>query len=166
MDKYLLFVIAVAIAIPLFLRDKNPVMASTELIVNSSVQRVWEIITDLNNWSAWNSDIESMHVQGEIGPGTVFVWKAGGMTIESTIMEFEPETRIAWKGKTFGITAYHVWTFLDKGNQTLIYTNEKFTGLLAWLLPGTMRKVIKKALIHGTEALKKAAEKDSSTKVT
>lgn len=161
MYKYLLFAIIVISALFLLFRDKHAVVASAEIVAKSSMQRVWEIITDLRNWSNWNTDIESMHVEGDTGLGTVFVWKAGGMTIESTITDFQPNTRIVWKGKTLGIDAYHVWEFSDKGDYTHIYTEEKFTGILPWLLPGTMRKEIDKALKHGVEALKKAAEKES-----
>lgn len=151
-----------AIVLFLLFRDKEPVMASAEIVANAPIEKVWDIETDLNNWDEWNSDIESMVVNGEIGTGTEFVWKAGGITIESTITEYEPHTRIAWKGKTFGINASHLWNFANKGDSTHIYTEEKFTGILPWLMPGTMRSQIDKALKHGVQALKSAAEKENS----
>lgn len=136
-------------------------MASAEIVANAPIQKVWQIETDFANWSDWNSDIESMDVKGDIGVGTVFVWKAGGITIESTITEYQPNTRIAWKGKTFGIDAYHVWNFTDNGDSTHISTEEEFTGILPWFLPGTMRGKIDNALKHGVQVLKNAAENTS-----
>jgi len=160
-NKYILISLVIAVALFLLLRDKKPVVASAEIVANAPIQKVWEIETDLYNWSDWNSDIESMEVKGDIGLGTVFVWKAGGITIESIITEYEPYTRIAWKGKIFGIDAYHVWKFTDRGDSTHISTEEKFSGILHWLLPGTMRVKIDKALKHGVEVLKNAAENKS-----
>ena len=164
MYKYIIFFLILVIVLFFVLRDKKPVMASAEIVANAPIQRVWEIQTDLDSWSSWNPDIESMQVSGELGVGTVFVWKAGGLTIESTVTEFKPNTRIAWKGKTLGTNAYHVWKFADDGNSTHIYTEEKFTGLLPWLMPGTMRNEIDKALKHGVKVLKQAAEQPSTEK--
>ena len=164
MYKYLFAALAIAIAMFLMLRDKKPVIASAEMTANSPIERVWKIQTDINNWASWNSDIEKTQVKGEIGVGTVFIWKASGITIESTITEYQANSRIAWKGKTLGVDAYHVWMFSKSGNATHIYTEEKFTEILPWLMRGTMRNEIDKALRHGVEALKKTAEQQSPSK--
>ena len=161
MYKYIVISFVLAVVLFLWLRDKKPVASSAEIVANAPIQRVWDIETDLNRWGEWNSDIESMEVRGSIGKGTVFVWKAGGISIESTITEFEPNTKIAWKGKTIGIDAYHEWKFTRRGDSTYIYTEEKFTGVLPWLMPGTMRNQIDKALKHGVQVLKKAAEQEN-----
>lgn len=100
-----------------------------------------------------------MQVTRDIGLGTKFIWKAGGITIESEITEYQPSSRIAWKGKTFGINANHVWQFTKTESGTRVYTEEKFTGFLAWLMPGTMRNQIDKALTHGVNVLKQVSEK-------
>lgn len=155
---YGLIAIAAIITLYWILRDKGPVFASAEGIVNSPVDKVWAIQTDFKGWSRWNSDIESMSVNNPIGIGTVFIWKAGGITIESTITEFEPPSRIAWKGKTLGIEASHVWVFEPRGDATYVRTEESFSGILPLLIPGTMREQLSKALNHGVEVLKKASE--------
>jgi hypothetical protein len=123
---------------------------------------VWKLQSGISQWKQWNSDIESMQIHGEVGVGTEFVWKSGGVTITSKIAEFVPEKRIAWHGKTFGITAYHIWEFTQTPSGVLVRTEETFTGVLSWLLPGTMRTQIAKALEHGVEVLKSEAEKEKS----
>ena len=158
-SKYIFIAIALVILLFVLLRDKKPVSASSEMTINAPIQKVWKIQTDLAHWRDWNADIEKMEVKGEIGKGTVFIWRAGGITIDSTITEYKPNRIIAWKGKTIGIDAYHVWRFDDKGDKTHVYTEETFTGILPWLLPGTMRNEIDKALKHGVKVLKIAAEK-------
>lgn len=162
--KYIIIFILIAVCLFLIFRDKKAVKANAEIMANADIERVWGIETDLKNWSAWNADIQSMKVNGDMGIGTVFVWKAGGISIESTITEYEPPFRIAWKGKTLGINAYHVWSFSQAGDFTHIYTEEKFTGILPWLLPGTMRSEIDKALKHGVQVLKEAAENKTADK--
>lgn len=158
MHMYLFVILIAAIALYLIFRDRQPVFASAEAVINAPIGKVWKIQTDLKDWSRWNPDIESMQVNGAIGVGAVFIWKAGGITIESTITEFHPNSRIAWKGKATGVDACHVWVFKEMGNATHVYTEETFTGIVPWVIPGTMRKEIDKALHHGIEVLKKAAE--------
>ncbi|PKY12250.1 hypothetical protein B1757_00005 [Acidithiobacillus marinus] len=142
-----------------FLRDTSaPVWASVEIDINAPVETVWKLQTDIANWGQWNSDIEEMHIHGPVEPGTEFVWKTSGMTIHSKITDVSENRRIAWIGETIGIKAVHKWEFQGAGGVTHVYTEETFTGPLAWLLPGTMRKAIHDALWHGVSALKSISE--------
>lgn len=159
MFRYIIIALVLSVVLYFVMRDKAPVAASAEGVIHAPLQKVWETQTDLAGWKDWNKDIESMTVSGKVGLGTVFVWKAGGITIESKITEYVPNKRIAWQGKTTGIDAYHVWEFTKVGADVRVHTEEKFTGFLAWLLPGTMRNQIAKALDHGVEVLKAEAEK-------
>ena len=160
MYKYILVGLILSAILFIAFRDKNPVFASAEIMINAPIEKVWKIQTNLSEWKSWNSDIQSMQVIGEVGSGTKFIWKAGGITIESEIIEYQPNSKIAWKGKTFGINAHHVWQFTKTEDGTRVYTEEKFTGFLAWLMPGTMRNQIEKALTHGVNVLKQVSEND------
>ena len=163
MFKYVILAIVVAcIIIFLLLRDKKPVSANAEIFIQASLDRVWLIQTNISKWKSWNSDIESMNVVGDVGLGTTFKWEAGGVNIESKIIEFIPKQKIAWEGKAFGISAYHIWSFSEEDAKVRVYTEERFSGTLAWLLPGTMRNQISKALNHGVLVLKQEAEKEST----
>jgi hypothetical protein len=163
MYKYLISTIFVAgTVIFLLIRDKKPVSASAETFIQASLERVWNIQSNISEWKNWNSDIESMNVDGEVGIGTIFRWKTGGITIESKISEFVPEQRIAWEGRTFGINAYHIWEFSEGKTGVHVYTQERFTGIFAWFLPGTMRNQILKALNHGVLVLKQEAERENA----
>ena len=163
MFKYvILAIVVVCIIIFLLLRDKKPVSANAEIFIQAPLDRVWIILTDIQKWKNWNSDIESMNVIGDVELGTTFIWKAGGVTIESEITELIPKQKIAWKGKTTGISAYHIWNFSEEEKNVRVYTEERFSGILAWLLPGTMRNQISKALKHGVLVLKQEAEKEST----
>ena len=159
MAKYFVMAVVLAGVLYLVFRDKDPVAASAEGAIHAPLDKVWKIQTDIAGWKNWNQDIESMEVGDNVGLGSEFTWKAGGITIESKITEFVPNKRIAWKGKTFGIDAYHIWEFTESESGVKVHTEEKFTGPLAWLLPGTMRDQISKALNHGIKVLKLEAEK-------
>lgn len=159
MIKYIAVILIITFVTFLILRDKQAVSASAEAVIMAPIEKIWNLHTNVAEWNNWNNEIESMQVDGSVGLGTTFIWKAGGITIESTIAEYAPLHKIAWNGKTLGITAYHVWTFTETEAGVRVHTEERFTGFLAWLLPGTMRSQIEKALTHGVSALKTTAEK-------
>jgi hypothetical protein len=161
MLKYILAGLAVLVVIGLLMRDtSSPVKASAEIDINAPLDKVWGLQTDFALWKEWNADIEEMTVNGPVAAGTEFVWKAGGMTIHSTIQDVVDRRHIIWTGKTFGTDAIHKWEFTSVNGVTHVYTEEEFTGVLPWLLPGTMREMLQQALQHGVQVLKVAAERN------
>ena len=66
--------------------DANaPVFATGELDVAADPETVWEVMTDIGRWPAWNPDITAATVQGPVQPGTSFRWKSGPGTIRSNL---------------------------------------------------------------------------------
>ena len=162
MLKYLLAGIAVLVVVGLLRRDAgSPVKASAEIDIDAPLDKVWGVQTDFARWKEWNADIEEMKMNGPVAAGSKFVWKAGGMTIHSTIQDVADRRHIIWTGKTLGTDATHKWEFSSVNGVTHVYTEEEFTGALPWLLPGTMRGMLQKALQHGVQVLKVASEKNN-----
>jgi len=158
MYKYIISMLALSAISFIVFRDKKPVAANAEIIINAPIENIWNTQTNLSAWQKWNSNIQSMQVDGDIGIGTKFIWEAGGVTIKSEITDYQPKSRMAWRGKSFGIEAYHIWQFTETETGIRVYTEEIFTGFLAWLLPGMMRRQLEKALRHGVVALKQTSE--------
>ena len=90
--------------------DANaPVFATGELDVAADPETVWEVMTDIGRWPAWNPDITAATVQGPVQPGTSFRWKSGPGTIRSTLQVVQRPTELSWTGRTMGILAIHVY---------------------------------------------------------
>ena len=135
-----------------------PVVAADEIEISASPQAVWDVLTDLESWPRWNSDVKSMSMEGALAQGTVFRWRAGPGTITSTIQDLQPPTLIAWTGTTFGIKARHVYRLEPRGDGTLVHTEESYEGLVARLLRGSLQKTLEKGLSDGLRYLKAEAE--------
>lgn len=139
--------------------DRNaPVLGSAEAHIEAPVETVWEVLSDLENWTKWNKSVSRIRVNGPVEAGTSFEWASGGFKIVSRLEEVAPPARISWTGKMFGVRAVHVWDLVADGRGTLVRTEESFAGWLAKLLPGVMRKTLAKALAQGIADLKTAAE--------
>jgi hypothetical protein len=138
--------------------DKAPAVGTAEATINAPVETVWGVLTDFENWPAWNESVSKIHVDGPLEVGMSFRWKAGGSRIRSRVEEIDPLRTLAWSGKSLGIRAIHVWRFEAHGGTTRAYTSESFDGLLAKLMAGSLTKMLKQALAQGLQALKKEAE--------
>jgi hypothetical protein len=75
MYKYIGIFLFLAVVVFLVIRDKRPVSASAEAIVKAPIEEVWRLQANLSEWKDWNTDIESMKVDGNICMGTSFTWK-------------------------------------------------------------------------------------------
>jgi hypothetical protein len=131
-----------------------PVFGASEIEIAAEPDAVWDVLTDFERWTTWNPDVKAMSIEGDVAPGTNFKWKAGPASITSTIQRVERPWLIAWTGKTFGMSAIHVYRLDARDGGTVVHTEESFEGWLARLLRGQMRKTLQNSLDSGLRHLK------------
>jgi uncharacterized protein YndB with AHSA1/START domain len=136
-----------------------PVVARTEIEIDSPPESVWAVLTDFDRWPEWNTDVKSMSFSGPVTVGSQFRWRAGPGTIASTIVQVESPRRIVWLGKTLGIKAVHAWTLEPRAGGTLVRTEESYDGLVARLFRGPLQKTLDTSLERGLGFLKAEVEK-------
>jgi hypothetical protein len=136
-----------------------PVVGSSEIEIAAVPEVAWDVLTAIGRWPSWNPAVTSVSFEGEIGPGSVFRWKAGPGTITSTVQDVEPLRRIAWTGTSFGIKAIHVHTFEPQNGGTLVTTEESYEGVVARLLRGRLQRALDGALKGELQNLKAEAER-------
>jgi hypothetical protein len=140
-----------------------PVVGASEIEIAAAPETVWDVLATIEAWPAWNPDVKSVSVEGEIAEGTKFRWKAGPGTITSTLRRVERPRLIAWTGRTFGIDAVHVWRLEAQDGSTLVRTEETFDGLLARLFRRPLRKTLAAGLESGLRHLKAEAERRANS---
>ncbi len=141
------------------INEKAPVIARAQMEINADPELVWKIMADINKWPRWNPEIKSATIFGELSAGTKFQWKAGPGTITSQLLEVDNPKTLAWKGKTMGIKAVHLWNidFIDE--KTVVTTEESWDGIIVRLMKGTMQKSLQKSIDAGLEYLKIESER-------
>ncbi|HVM86808.1 MAG TPA: SRPBCC family protein [Puia sp.] len=135
-----------------------PVKCSKQIIINAPIQKVWAIITNINNWSSWQTDISKPTLNGELHAGTTFDWKTGGAKIHSTLHTVEPYKYFGWTGKTFGMSAIHNWTLADNGSGITVTVDESMEGFLARIFKKSFHKNLEKGMQRWLDLLKKECE--------
>jgi Polyketide cyclase / dehydrase and lipid transport len=136
-----------------------PVKCSKSIIINASSVTVWTVMTNINNWSAWQTDITKPTLNGELKTGSTFDWKTGGATIHSTLHTVEPFNNFGWTGKTLGMFAIHNWNISEVSGQTKVSVDESMDGFLAKLFRKTFNNNLQKGMQRWLEFLKKECEK-------
>jgi uncharacterized protein YndB with AHSA1/START domain len=144
---------------PAGINEQAPVVGASEIEIGASPEAVWDVLTSFERWPSWNPDVKSMSVEGPVEPGTVFRWKAGPGTVESTIQRVEPPRLIAWTGKTLGIKAIHFWHLEPRNGGTFVRTEESYEGLVTRLFRGPLQKTLDRALADGLQHLKTEVER-------
>ena len=136
-----------------------PVVASGEILIAATPEKIWNIMTSIEQWPLWNPEIKWAELRGQLIAGTRFIWKSGPGTITSTIQKVEYQRFISWTGSTLGIKAVHTWRLTPQAGGTQVHTQESWEGLVVRLLKGSMQRQLDKAIQSGLRYLKIAAER-------
>ena len=140
--------------------NKNaPIKCSKTVIINASSEKVWTILTSINDWSRWQTDISNLKLNGELAVNTTFDWKTGGVNIHSTLHAIEPCKNFGWTGKAFGLYAIHNWTLSEFKGQTTVTVNESMEGFIARLFKKSFNKNLEKWMLKWLYLLKQECEK-------
>jgi hypothetical protein len=136
-----------------------PVKCSKTIVINASSEKVWAVMTNINNWANWQTEISHATLNGPLQPASTFTWKTGGAKINSTLHTVEPFKNFGWTGKTFGMYAIHNWTLSEINGQTQVLVNESMEGFLASLLKKSFNKNLEKGMQNWLDLLKTTCEK-------
>jgi hypothetical protein len=111
------------------------IAVSNSIEINATPQLVWEVFTDIYNWSEWNPLIITTHQisGGSLWvPGGVFVQKYKGdfmpeeITIKSVVREVLPARKITWAGEVLGSNGVTSYEFVPFGAKTIVAVTEEF----------------------------------------
>ena len=138
--------------------ERAPLTARQDIFIAAPLDKVWALQTNIEQWPAWQPDISSVQLDGPVAPGTIFRWKAKGLSITSTIHEVEPGRRIGWTGRALGMYAVHNWIFEQRENGTHVITEESLAGWVPRLLKLFDPAFLDTSLASSLAVLKKQAE--------
>lgn len=136
-----------------------PVKCSKTITINASPEKVWAVLTDIDKWANWQTDISSAKTNGVLKPDTTFHWKTGGVSIHSTLHTVEPNRFFGWTGQTFGLFAIHNWTLTEQDGQTRVTVEESMEGFFASLFKKMFNKNLEKGMQTWLNLLKQTCEK-------
>ncbi len=138
----------------------------TEIEINASPERVWQLLTDFASFPEWNPFIRQ--AIGEPRKGAqlqVYLQPSGakGMTFRPKVLKAEPNRELRWLGHFLipGLfDGEHIFTIepLEAGSVRFVQ-REVFTGLLVPLFARSLDKDTRRGFEEMNQALKLRAER-------
>lgn len=119
----------------------------TEIIVQASSAKVWEILLDFSRYPEWNNFIKE--IRGHAKPGAkleVLIYPPGGnpMKFKPLVQSVENEQKFSWKGKLLFAGLFdgeHVFEIQQIGPKAVKFIHsETFSGILVPLLSSALAK--------------------------
>jgi uncharacterized protein YndB with AHSA1/START domain len=141
------------------INNNAPVKCSRKITIDADNKIVWSVLTNIDNWAAWQTDISKPKLNGDLKPETTFDWKTGGVKIHSTLHTVKPHSQLGWTGKSFGMFAIHNWTLTDLGGRTMVEVDESMEGFFAGLFRKSFNKGLEKGMQKWLDFLKHECEK-------
>jgi uncharacterized membrane protein len=67
-----------------------PIKAAAEIVIQAPAEKVWSVLTAVNDWPKWQSDIKEAELFGPFESGAAFTWSIGATHVQSKIELVEP----------------------------------------------------------------------------
>jgi hypothetical protein len=140
----------------------------TQIEIEATPERVWEILTDFAAYPEWNPFIQT--IEGRAAPGSkleVRIEPPGGraMTFKPTVLEAAPRQELRWLGRVLVPGLFdgeHSLRIEPIGDSRVRFVQaERFTGVLVPLLGKGLEKT-QRGFTAMNEALKRRAEATAS----
>ena len=138
-------------------------LIETEIIIQADIDKIWNILTDFENYDKWNKFCPSIKTTGKIGEPldmTVYL-KKNKPTYQREIMTENAPYELGW-GLNWGIfLKSHRLQRLEKmeDGQVRYYTYDKLWGLLTPLVAWLYESAIYQGFVLTANCLKDFAEK-------
>ena len=137
----------------------------TEIEIQASAERVWQLLTDFPSFPQWNPFIRK--ASGKIRVGERLEVKlqpsgASAMTFRPTVLKAKPNREFRWLGHLLISGLFdgeHIFTIEPLGESRVRFTQrEIFTGLLVPLLARGLDTDTQRGFVEMNQALKTRAE--------
>jgi len=130
----------------------------TEILINTTPEKVWSILTNFEDYPNWNPFIKS--IKGDVKVGNKIIArieppKAKGMTFKPKVLVFDANNEFRWIGHLLFPGLFdgeHKFELIDNGNGTTTFRqSEKFKGVLVPLF----KKMLDNNTINGFNEMNK-----------
>lgn len=138
--------------------NNAPVFNTKTILINAKPQKVWAVLTNIDDWNKWLTTVSKSKLNGALEPNTTFDWKTGGMKIHSKLHTVVEYSNFGWTGKVYSIHAIHNWTFKEVNGATEVKVSESMEGFLANLFKKSFNRILEKDMAKSLELLKQTCE--------
>ena len=170
MKKLILIILSIILAACLILWTKGNKMREirTEIEIAAPPTKVWNILTDFDNWKNWNPIINQASGTASLGSELSMTMRGedgkDGPKYMPIVTNFEDPKFFRWRAKMmagFIFTNDKVFELEETGAGTRLIHKELFSGMMVPMMWSKFDEGVPPMLNSMNDALKRTAEKDS-----
>ena len=117
--------------------SRPPIVVRNEIVIHASPERVWDLLSDVENWPSWYRACQWVRVDsGAASAGAVsFRWKAHPVELRSKVTTADRPRTFAIIADATGLHADRTFTLQPSpdGASTVVVSYETQIGVVAWL---------------------------------
>jgi hypothetical protein len=86
------------------------------------------------DWPDWYANASGVKIEGggrDLAEGACFRWRTFGVGLDTRVLEWVANERIAWLATSFGVRAYHAWLIVPTAGGCTVITEETQHGFVA-----------------------------------
>jgi len=108
-------------AVPTPPGDKSaPIAVSTDIIVELKPAEVWAVLSDVDNWGAWNPKVTEIKHGAGLNVGTELSYRWEERKVEATVEQFKENELFVWRGARSGDNVLMQWTVRPNGTENAL----------------------------------------------
>lgn len=134
---------------------------NTEIAINATPKKIWEILTNFNTYPSWNPLVKSL--TGDVAVGNIIKVQLDTMTFKPKVLVYDKDKEFEWMGHLIfkGLfDGQHRFFLQDNGDGTTQFIHsENFKGLLVPLMKKKLNTEVRAGFERMNEALKDVAER-------
>jgi len=139
---------------------------SSQIEINASPEKVWEVLSDFASYPEWNPFMRK--ISGDLKVGgrlEVFLQPSGarGFTFKPKVLDADRNHKIRWVGHLLFPGLFdgeHILEIQPLDGKVRFIQRELFGGLFLPLLSGMLRKDTSRGFVEMNNALKERSEQD------
>lgn len=144
----------------------------TQIIINTTPDKVWAVLTDFNNYPNWNPFVKTITGEPKVGSQiTVRILPPEGkdMIFKPKVLAFEHNKEFRWLGTLLFKGVFdgeHKFELIDNGNGTTIFNHsETFKGILVGFFKKQLENGTRKGFERMNVNLKKRVESNMNLEI-
>lgn len=138
----------------------------TEIEIDASSEKVWQVLTDFASFGEWNSFIPN--ITGNLGKGESLIVQINlpegkKMTFKPIVIEFKENEKFGWRGDwivPWIFQGEHLFELTESASGTSFVHREKFKGILLPFLKNNLEIKTKAGFELMNQQLKKRVEQN------
>jgi hypothetical protein len=128
------------------INEKAPVLVRKQILVNAPAGKIWNLLTDVNQWKFWQPEVKDPVLEGPFEKGSIIRYKALMVSCALTVLEAVPTRHLAWTGESAGKTLLTIWNLEEVPGGILVKADSTFDGRIAWLEKFILRFMTERVL--------------------